>query len=204
MTPGRRPPRCARARARGRRPRRRAVAARGDRGRSGRRARHGARRRGTDARGIRPFSCWAPTTSSTRSAATPARSPRRRRTTCGCCAGLDEAPGREASAITIGEVRASTTRTGAGASGRAVGVRRARVGVAPGARARARARRKGLALQPDVGDRVVVAHDSRDPGRGVVLGGLRTTDGGEPGVGVVGRRRRRLRSAAADRAVRCG
>ena len=44
---------------------------------------------------------------------------------------------------------------------------------------------KGLALQPDVGDRVVVAHDSRDPGRGVVLGGLRTTDGGEPGVGVV-------------------
>lgn len=44
---------------------------------------------------------------------------------------------------------------------------------------------KGLALQPDIGDRVLVAHDPRDPGRGVVLGGIRTSDGGEPGVGVV-------------------
>ncbi|MCR2815100.1 phage baseplate assembly protein V [Microbacterium jiangjiandongii] len=44
---------------------------------------------------------------------------------------------------------------------------------------------KGLALQPDVGDHVLVAHDIRDAGRGVVLGGLRTTDSGEPGVGVV-------------------
>ena len=44
---------------------------------------------------------------------------------------------------------------------------------------------KGLALQPDVGDRVVIAHDSGDPARGIVLGGLRTSDGGEPGVGVV-------------------
>ncbi|MCD1269539.1 hypothetical protein B5M43_011960 [Microbacterium sp. MEC084] len=45
---------------------------------------------------------------------------------------------------------------------------------------------KGLALQPDVGDSVLVAHEAGDPGRGVVLGGLRTSDGGEPGVGVVG------------------
>ncbi|WP_194410450.1 phage baseplate assembly protein V [Microbacterium cremeum] len=44
---------------------------------------------------------------------------------------------------------------------------------------------KGLALQPDVGDHVVVAHDAWDAGRGVVLGGLRSSDGGEPGVGVV-------------------
>lgn len=44
---------------------------------------------------------------------------------------------------------------------------------------------KGLALQPDLGDRVLIAHDALDPGRGVVLGGLRTSDGGEPGVGVV-------------------
>lgn len=44
---------------------------------------------------------------------------------------------------------------------------------------------KGLALQPAIGDRVLVAHDAQDPGRGVVLGGIRGSDGGEPGAGVV-------------------
>lgn len=44
---------------------------------------------------------------------------------------------------------------------------------------------KGLAVQPDVGDRVVLAHDAGDPCRGIVLGSLRTSDGGEPSVGVV-------------------
>lgn len=44
---------------------------------------------------------------------------------------------------------------------------------------------KGLSVQPDVGDRVVVAHDRSDPTSGIVLGSLRTSDGGEPGVGVV-------------------
>ena len=91
---------------------------------------------------------------------------------------LDEAPGREASAITIGEVLRIDDPDGRG-----------RVRVALSAYdglesewlpvlALGAGEAKGLALQPDVGDRVVVAHDSRDPGRGVVLGGLRTSDGG--------------------------
>ena len=98
---------------------------------------------------------------------------------------IDEAPGREASAITVGEVLRIDDPDSRG---------RVRVALsaydglesewlpvlALGAGAA-----KGLALQPDVGDRVVIAHDSRDPGRGVVLGGLRTSDAGEPGVGVV-------------------
>jgi len=98
---------------------------------------------------------------------------------------LDESPGREASAITIAEVLRIDDPE-----------RRGRVRVALSAYdglesewlpvlALGAGETKGLALQPDVGDRVVVAHDSRDPGRGVVLGGLRTTDAGEPGVGVV-------------------
>lgn len=45
---------------------------------------------------------------------------------------------------------------------------------------------KGLTCQPDVGDRVVVAHQPQDPGRGVVLGTLRTEAGSEPGTGVSG------------------
>jgi hypothetical protein len=99
---------------------------------------------------------------------------------------LDESPGREASAITIAEVLRIDDPDGRG-----------RVRVALSAYdglesewlpvlALGAGDAKGLALQPDIGDRVVVAHDSRDPGRGIVLGGLRTTDGGEPGVGVVG------------------
>ncbi|GAA1974942.1 phage baseplate assembly protein V [Microbacterium pumilum] len=98
---------------------------------------------------------------------------------------LDDSPGREASAITIGEVLRIDDPDGRG-----------RVRVALSAYdglesewlpviALGAGESKGLALQPDVGDQVVVAHDSRDPGRGVVLGGLRTNDGGEPGVGVV-------------------
>jgi phage baseplate assembly protein gpV len=98
---------------------------------------------------------------------------------------IDEAPGREASSITIGEVLRIDDPDSRG-----------RVRVALSAYdglesewlpvlALGAGEAKGLALQPDVGDRVVLAHDSRDPGRGVVLGGLRTTDAGEPGVGVV-------------------
>ncbi len=44
---------------------------------------------------------------------------------------------------------------------------------------------KGLTCQPDVGDHVLVAHDAGDPGRGVVLGGLRDGGGSEPSAGVV-------------------
>jgi phage baseplate assembly protein gpV len=94
-------------------------------------------------------------------------------------------PGREASAITVGEVLRIDDPDSRG-----------RVRVALSAYdglesewlpvlALGAGEAKGLALQPDVGDRVVIAHDSRDPGRGVVLGGLRTGDAGEPGVGVV-------------------
>lgn len=43
---------------------------------------------------------------------------------------------------------------------------------------------KGLTVQPDVGDHVLVAHDVTDPGRGVVLGGVRSAGGPEPGAGV--------------------
>ncbi|MDQ0373840.1 contractile injection system protein, VgrG/Pvc8 family [Cellulomonas humilata] len=43
---------------------------------------------------------------------------------------------------------------------------------------------KGLTVQPDVGDHVLVAHDVADPGRGVVLGGVRSSAGSEPAAGV--------------------
>ncbi|WNB87301.1 contractile injection system protein, VgrG/Pvc8 family [Cellulomonas sp. ATA003] len=43
---------------------------------------------------------------------------------------------------------------------------------------------KGLTVQPDVGDHVLVAHDVGDPGRGVVLGGVRSSGGSEPAAGV--------------------
>lgn len=98
---------------------------------------------------------------------------------------IDDAPVRAASAVTVADVLRIDDPDGLG---------RVRVGMsvfdglesewlpvlALGAGAA-----KGLALQPDIGDRVLVAHDPRDPGRGVVLGGIRTSDGGEPGVGVV-------------------
>ncbi|MFH8251393.1 phage baseplate assembly protein V [Microbacterium sp. B2969] len=98
---------------------------------------------------------------------------------------LDGEGGAEASAITLGEVLRIDDPEGRG-----------RVRVALSAYdglesewlpvlALGAGEAKGLALQPDVGDHVVVAHDAHDPGRGVVLGGLRTTDAGEPGVGVV-------------------
>ncbi|GAA1957175.1 phage baseplate assembly protein V [Microbacterium deminutum] len=98
---------------------------------------------------------------------------------------LDESPGRESAAITIAEVLRIDDPEGRG-----------RVCVSLSAYdglesewlpvlALGAGESKGLALQPDIGDRVVIAHDSHDPGRGVVLGGLRTSDGGEPGVGVV-------------------
>ncbi|MGC5224696.1 phage baseplate assembly protein V [Micromonospora sp. DT81.3] len=98
---------------------------------------------------------------------------------------LDESPGREASAITVAEVLRIDDPDARG---------RVRVGLSAydglesewlPVLALGAGETKGLALQPDIGDRVVVAHDSRDPGRGVVLGGLRTSDAGEPGVGVV-------------------
>lgn len=44
---------------------------------------------------------------------------------------------------------------------------------------------KGLTCQPDVGDRVLLLHDPDDPGRGVVLGGVRSDGGPEPAAGVV-------------------
>ncbi|MFN8073814.1 MAG: phage baseplate assembly protein V [Kineosporiaceae bacterium] len=47
---------------------------------------------------------------------------------------------------------------------------------------------KGLTVQPDVDDHVLVVHDPADPGRGVVLGGLRTAGGSEPSAGVSGGR----------------
>lgn len=43
---------------------------------------------------------------------------------------------------------------------------------------------KGLTCQPDVGDRVLVLHDPDDPGRGVVLGGVRADGAALPGAGV--------------------
>ncbi len=43
---------------------------------------------------------------------------------------------------------------------------------------------KGITCQPDVGDRVVLTHEPQDPGRGVVLGALRTEAGSEPAAGV--------------------
>lgn len=98
---------------------------------------------------------------------------------------LDRAPTREASSITLGEVLRIDDPE-----------ERGRVRVALSAYDRIESEwlpvlalgageTKGLTLQPDVGDHVVVAHDTRDPGRGVVLGGVRTTAGGEPAVGVV-------------------
>lgn len=98
---------------------------------------------------------------------------------------LDETPGREASALTLAEVLRIDDPEGRG---------RVRVTLSAydglesewlPVLALGAGEAKGLALQPDIGDHVVVAHDARDPGRGVVLGGLRTSDSGEPGVGVV-------------------
>lgn len=43
---------------------------------------------------------------------------------------------------------------------------------------------KGFVCQPDLDDVVLVAHGADDPGRGVVLGSLRSEEGTEPGVGV--------------------
>lgn len=98
---------------------------------------------------------------------------------------LERAPAREASSITLGEVLRIDDPEGRG---------RVRVALSAYDRiesewlpvlALGAGEAKGLTLQPDVGDHVVVAHDSRDPGRGVVLGGVRTSAGGEPAVGVV-------------------
>ncbi len=98
---------------------------------------------------------------------------------------LERVPAREASSITLGEVLRIDDPEGRG---------RVRVALSAYDRiesewlpvlALGAGEEKGLSLQPDVGDHVVVAHDARDPGRGVVLGGVRTTDGGEPSVGVV-------------------
>lgn len=98
---------------------------------------------------------------------------------------LERVPAREASSITLGEVLRIDDPEGRG---------RVRVALSAYDRiesewlpvlALGAGEEKGLSLQPDVGDHVVVAHDARDPGRGVVLGGVRTTDGGEPAVGVV-------------------
>lgn len=98
---------------------------------------------------------------------------------------LDRVPAREASSITLGEVLRIDDPEGRG---------RVRVALSAYDRiesewlpvlALGAGEAKGLTLQPDIGDHVVVAHDTRDPGRGVVLGGVRTTAGGEPAVGVV-------------------